>query len=65
MFSLWKKKKETLHNNARRYWEEINELEENVYSKQMTIMSFKHSLHPESKLKQLLTKSPTTTLKDL
>ncbi|XP_028074816.1 uncharacterized protein LOC114277159 [Camellia sinensis] len=56
---------ETLCNYARRYWEEYNDLEENVYSEQMAVMSFKHGLRPESKLKQSLTKRPATALKDL
>ncbi|XP_028095466.1 uncharacterized protein LOC114295432 [Camellia sinensis] len=50
---------------ARRYWEEYNDLEENVCSEQMAVMSFKHSLRPESKLRQSLTKRPATALKDL
>ncbi|XP_028058698.1 uncharacterized protein LOC114262532 [Camellia sinensis] len=31
----------------------------------MAVLSFKHGLHPESKLRQSLTKRPATTLKDL
>ncbi|XP_028065970.1 uncharacterized protein LOC114268937 [Camellia sinensis] len=54
-----------LHSYARRYWEEYNDLEENVCSEQMVIMSFKHGLRLESKLRQSLTKCPATALKDL
>ncbi|XP_028114251.1 uncharacterized protein LOC114312001 [Camellia sinensis] len=65
LFGLRKEQKETLRNYARRYWEEYNDLEENVYSEQIAIMSFKHGLRPESKLRQSLTKRPATALKDL
>ncbi|XP_028053621.1 uncharacterized protein LOC114257987 [Camellia sinensis] len=40
-------------------------MEENVCSEQMAVMSFKHGLGPESKLRQSLTRRPTTVLKDL
>ncbi|XP_028081084.1 uncharacterized protein LOC114282575 [Camellia sinensis] len=65
LFGLRKEQEETLCNYARRYWEEYNDLEENVCSEQMAIMSFKHGLRPESKLRQSLTKCPAITLKDL
>ncbi|XP_028076624.1 uncharacterized protein LOC114278726 [Camellia sinensis] len=65
LFGLRKEQEETLRNYARRYWEEYNDLEENVCSEQMAVMSFKHGLRPESKLRQSLTKRPATTLKDL
>ncbi|XP_028085902.1 uncharacterized protein LOC114286872 [Camellia sinensis] len=48
-----------------RYWEEYNDLEENVCSEQMAVMSFKHGLRPESKLRQSLTKRPAIALKNL
>ncbi|XP_028055771.1 uncharacterized protein LOC114259940 [Camellia sinensis] len=65
LFGLRKEQEETLRNYARRYWEEYNDLEENVCSEQMAIMTFKHGLRPESKLRQSLTKRPATALKDL
>ncbi|XP_028064330.1 uncharacterized protein LOC114267496 [Camellia sinensis] len=65
LFSLLKEYEEMLRNYARRYWKEYNDLEKNVYSEQMAVMSFKHGLCPESKLRQLLTKHLATTLKDL
>ncbi|XP_028054825.1 uncharacterized protein LOC114259036 [Camellia sinensis] len=65
LFGLQNEHEETLRNYARRYWEEYNDLEENVCSEQMAVMSFKHGLRPESKLRQSLTKHPTTALKDL
>ncbi|XP_028085513.1 uncharacterized protein LOC114286527 [Camellia sinensis] len=65
LFGLRKEQEETLRNYARRYWEEYNDLEENVCSEQMVVMSFKHGLRPKSKLRQSLTKRPATALKDL
>ncbi|XP_028069368.1 uncharacterized protein LOC114271902 [Camellia sinensis] len=65
LFGLRKEQEETLRSYARRYWEEYNDLEENVCSEQMVILSFKHGLRPESRLRQSLTKRPATTLKDL
>ncbi|XP_028079416.1 uncharacterized protein LOC114281164 [Camellia sinensis] len=65
LFSLRKEQEETLRNYARRYWEEYNDLEENVCSEQMAVLSFKHGLRSESKLRQSLTKRPATALKDL
>ncbi|XP_028071284.1 uncharacterized protein LOC114273693 [Camellia sinensis] len=65
LFGLRKEQEETLRNYARRYWEEYNDLEENVCSEQMAVMSFKHGLRSESKLRQSLTKRPATALKDL
>ncbi|XP_028118786.1 uncharacterized protein LOC114316316 [Camellia sinensis] len=65
LFSLRKEQKKTLRSYARRYWEEYNDLEENVCNEQMAVMSFKHGLRPESKLRQSLTKHPATALKDL
>ncbi|XP_028069011.1 uncharacterized protein LOC114271597 [Camellia sinensis] len=65
LFGLRKEQEEMLRNYARRYWEEYNDLEENVCNEQMAIMSFKHGLRPESKLRQSLTKCPATALKDL
>ncbi|XP_028066330.1 uncharacterized protein LOC114269237 [Camellia sinensis] len=65
LFGLRKEQKETLHNYARRYWEDYNDLEKNICSEQMAVMSFKHGLQPESKLRQSLTKHPATALKDL
>ncbi|XP_028101780.1 uncharacterized protein LOC114301075 [Camellia sinensis] len=65
LLGLLKEHEETLRNYARRYWEEYNDLEENVCSEQMAIMSFKHDLRPESKLRQSLTKRRPTALKDL
>ncbi|XP_028109132.1 uncharacterized protein LOC114307879 [Camellia sinensis] len=65
LFGLRKEQEETLRHYARRYWEEYNDLEENVCSEQMAVMSFKHGLRPKSKLRQSLTKRPTTALKDL
>ncbi|XP_028114674.1 uncharacterized protein LOC114312614 [Camellia sinensis] len=65
LFGLKKEQEEMLCNYARRYWKEYNDLEENVCSKQMVVMSFKHGLRPESKLRQSLTKRPATALKDL
>ena len=56
LFGLRKEQEETLRNYARRYWEEYNDLEENVCSEQMAVMSFKHGMCPESKLRQSLTK---------
>ncbi|XP_028121273.1 uncharacterized protein LOC114318563 [Camellia sinensis] len=65
LFGLRKEQEETLRSYAMRYWEEYNDLEENVCSEQMAIMSFKYGLCPESKLRQSLTKRPPTALKDL
>ncbi|XP_028090903.1 uncharacterized protein LOC114291074 [Camellia sinensis] len=65
LFGLRKEQEETLRSYARRYWEEYNDLEENVCSEQMAVMPFKHGLRPESKLRQSLTKRPTTALKNL
>ncbi|XP_028074525.1 uncharacterized protein LOC114276888 [Camellia sinensis] len=65
LFSLRKEQEETLHSYAKRCWEEYNDLEENVCSEQMTVMSFKHDMLPESKLRQSLTKRPAIALKDL
>ncbi|XP_028069058.1 uncharacterized protein LOC114271654 [Camellia sinensis] len=65
LFGLRKEQEETLRSYARRYWEEYNDLEENVYSEQMVVMSFKHGLRLESKLRQSFTKCPATALKDL
>ncbi|XP_028118149.1 uncharacterized protein LOC114315746 [Camellia sinensis] len=65
LFGLRKEQEETLCNYTRRYWEEYNDLEENVCSEQMTVMSFKYGLRLESKLRQSLTKRPATALKDL
>ncbi|XP_028112451.1 uncharacterized protein LOC114310608 [Camellia sinensis] len=65
LFGIRKEYEETLRNYARRYWEEYNDLEKNVCSDQMIVMSFKHGLCPESKLRQSLTKPLATELKDL
>ncbi|XP_028090125.1 uncharacterized protein LOC114290417 [Camellia sinensis] len=65
LFRLRKEQEETLPSYARRYWEEYNDLEENVCSEQMAVMSFKHGLGLESKLRQSLTRRLATTLKDL
>ncbi|XP_028089000.1 uncharacterized protein LOC114289464 [Camellia sinensis] len=65
LFGLRKEQEKTLRNYARRHWEEYNDLEENVCSEQMAVMSFKYGLRPESKLRQSLTKRPATALKDL
>ncbi|XP_028058877.1 uncharacterized protein LOC114262710 [Camellia sinensis] len=65
LFGLRKEQEETLRNYARRYWEEYNDLEENVCSEQTVVLSFKHGLHLESKSRQSLTKRPATALKDL
>ncbi|XP_028110222.1 uncharacterized protein LOC114308760 [Camellia sinensis] len=65
LFGLRNEQEETLRNYARRYWEEYNDLEENVCSEQVAVMSFKHGLCSESTLRQSLTKRPTTALKDL
>ncbi|XP_028088139.1 uncharacterized protein LOC114288747 [Camellia sinensis] len=48
LFGLRKKQEETLRNYARRYWEEYNDLEENVCREQMVVMSFKQGLRPEN-----------------
>ncbi|XP_028115676.1 uncharacterized protein LOC114313495 [Camellia sinensis] len=65
LFGLRKEQEETLRSYAKRYWEEYNDLEENVCSEQMAVLSFKHCLRSESKLRQTFTKRPATTLKDL
>ncbi|XP_028075963.1 uncharacterized protein LOC114278159 [Camellia sinensis] len=64
-FLARKEQEETLRSYTRRYWEEYNDLEKNVCSEQMAVLSFKHGLCPESKLRQSLTKRPATALKDL
>ncbi|XP_028080450.1 uncharacterized protein LOC114282021 [Camellia sinensis] len=65
LFGLQNEQEEMLRSYARRYWEEYNNLDENVCSEQMVVMPFKHSLCPESKLRQSLSNCLTTALKDL